>query len=114
MSANAVEATLDLEPFHDGVRPVVRFLRGPHLLGQPPFVAGNTLVEPAIEAGVEIPTIFSSVTCGSCMVTLMLGEVPLPYPLPPGLDDFLVDEGARLGCIGLPAGDVDIDLRPPI
>ena len=43
-----------------------------------------------------------------------MGEVPLPSPLPPGLDDFLVDEGAILGCIGLPRGDVDIDLRPPI
>jgi hypothetical protein len=48
------------------------------------------------------------------MVTLVIGEVPLPSPLPPGLDEFLVDEGARLGCIGLPTGDVDIDLRPPI
>jgi hypothetical protein len=48
------------------------------------------------------------------MVTLLMGDVPLPTPLPPGLDDFLVDEGARLGCIGLPIGDVDIDLRPPI
>lgn len=48
------------------------------------------------------------------MVTLMLGEVPLPEPLPPGLDDFLVEEGARLGCIGQPTGDVDIDIRPPL
>ena len=48
------------------------------------------------------------------MVTLMLGEVPLPDPLPPGLDDFLVEEGARLGCIGRPTGDVDIDIRPPL
>ena len=45
---------------------------------------------------------------------IAIGDVPLPDPLPPGLDDFLVDEGARLGCIGLPTGDVDIDLRPPI
>ena len=114
MSANAVAATLDLEPVNGDVRPVIRFLRGPHLLGQTPFVAGNTLVEHAIEAGVDIPTNCTSGTCGACMVTLLLGDVPLPDPLPPGLDDFLVDEGARLGCIGLPTGDVDIDLRPPI
>ena len=48
------------------------------------------------------------------MVSLILGEVPLPKVLPPGLDDFLVEEGARLGCIGKPRGDVDIDIRPPI
>ena len=75
MSAHAVEATLDLEPFNDEVRPVVRFLRGPHLLGQTPFVSGRTLVEHAIEAGVEIPTNCTPGTCGACMVTLMLGEV---------------------------------------
>ena len=67
MSANAVAATLDLEPFNDEVRPVVRFLRGPHLLGQTPFVAGMTLVEHAVEAGVEIPTNCSSGTCGACI-----------------------------------------------
>ena len=114
MSANAVAATLDFDPSHEQTRPVVRFLQGPHLLGQTPFVAGKTLVEHAIGAGVDIPTNCTSGTCGACMVTLMLGEVPLPDPLPPGLDDFLVEEGARLGCIGLPTGDVDIDVRPPI
>ena len=48
------------------------------------------------------------------MGTLLMGEVPVPSPIPTGLDDFLDDEGAVLGCIGLPRGDVDIDLRPPI
>ena len=114
MSANAVEAILEISPTSDDTRPVVRFLQGPHLLGQTPFVAGKTLVEHAFEAGVEIPTNCTSGTCGACMVTLILGEVPLPNPLPPGLDDFLVEEGARLGCIGLPTGDVDIDIRPPL
>ena len=48
------------------------------------------------------------------MVSWIRGEGPLPDELPPGLDDFLVEEGARLGCIGRPRGDVDIDVRPPI
>ena len=26
----------------------------------------------------------------------------------------VVEDGARLGCIGCPKGDVDIDLRPPL
>ena len=93
---------------------LVRFLRGAKLLGQTKLVPGMTIAEHGEDAGVEIPTNCTSGTCGACMVTLMLGEVPLPDPLPPGLDDFLVEEGARLGCIGRPTGDVDIDIRPPL
>ena len=48
------------------------------------------------------------------MVTLIYGDVPLPDILPPGLDDYLVEECARLGCIGVPNGDVDVDIRPPL
>ena len=48
------------------------------------------------------------------MVTLVSGEVPLPEILPPGLDEDVVEDGARLGCIGCPIGDVDIDVRPPL
>jgi len=48
------------------------------------------------------------------MVTLLYGEVPLPEILPPGLDDYLVGECARLACIGVPHGDVDVDIRPPL
>ena len=48
------------------------------------------------------------------MVTLLYGEVPLPEVLPPGLDDYLVEGCARLGCIGKPDGDVDVDIRPPL
>ncbi|MBT60889.1 MAG: hypothetical protein CMA63_04975 [Euryarchaeota archaeon] len=112
MSANAVTATLDVDPVT--VRPVIRFLQGPTLLGQTPFVPGKTLVEHAEEAGVYIPTNCTSGTCGACLVSLVYGDVPLPEELPPGLDDFLVEEGGRLGCIGVPNGDVDIDIRPPL
>jgi ferredoxin len=114
MSAGTISAEVEFGNLDYKGEPVIRFLRGIHLLGQTPYVEGKTLVEHALEAGVDIPTNCKSGTCGSCMVTLLMGEVPLPSPLPPGLDDFLVDEGARLGCIGLPIGDVDIDLRPPI
>lgn len=48
------------------------------------------------------------------MVTLLEGDVPLPEELPPGLDEEMVQEKARLGCIGCPFGDVDIDVRPPL
>ena len=94
--------------------PVIRFLKGAHLLGQCAVNPGETIVEHAEACGIRLPTNCTSGTCGTCMVSLILGEVPLPEELPPGLDDFLVEEGARLGCIGLPTGDVDIDVRPPI
>ncbi|RPG79695.1 MAG: (2Fe-2S)-binding protein [Euryarchaeota archaeon TMED117] len=93
---------------------VVRFFRGIQLLGQATVQADFTLVELAEDAGVSIPTNCSSGTCGTCMVTLLSGEVPLPEILPPGLDEDVVEDGARLGCIGCPKGDVDIDLRPPL
>ena len=48
------------------------------------------------------------------MVTLIDGDIPLPEILPPGLDDYLVENCARLGCIGMPINDVDVDIRPPL
>ena len=93
---------------------LIRFLRGAKLLGQTLEMPGKSLVEHAYEANVEIPTNCTSGNCGSCMVTLLSGEVSLPDPLTPGLDEEIVEEGARLGCIGIPKGDVDIDILPPI
>ena len=48
------------------------------------------------------------------MVTLLSGEVSVPEPMPPGLDEDFIADGARLGCIGIPKGDVDIDILPPL
>jgi len=112
MSVHSV--TTEETPEKDENPPVVRFLQGAKLLGQTPYVPGNTLVEHAEDAEVRIPTNCTSGTCGACMVTLLYGEVPLPEILPPGLDDYLVEECARLGCIGKPVGDVDVDIRPPL
>ena len=115
MSASPATLTADAEPpATTPPTPVIRFLRGPHLLGQCPVNPGETIVEHAQACGITLPTNCTSGTCGTCMVSLILGEVPLPEELPPGLDDWLVEEGARLGCIGKPRGDVDIDIRPPI
>jgi ferredoxin len=115
MSASPAGLTLDEKPPKAAPpTPVIRFLKGHVLLGQCPVNPGETLVEHAEACGISLPTNCTSGTCGTCMVSLILGEVPLPDVLPPGLDDFLVEEGARLGCIGKPRGDVDIDIRPPI
>jgi ferredoxin len=49
------------------------------------------------------------------MVTLLSGQIPLPEDLPPGLDDeFLIEQHARLSCIGIPSTSVDIELSPPL
>lgn len=115
MSAGTTGLDLDApKPDAKEPNPVIRFLKGAELLGQCAVNPGETIVDHAEECGIRLPTNCTSGTCGTCMVSLILGEVPLPEILPPGLDDFLVEEGARLGCIGLPVGDVDIDIRPPI
>lgn len=93
---------------------LIRFLRGAKLLGQTNEIVGKSLVEHAYAANVEIPTNCTSGNCGSCMVTLLSGKVSLPDPLTPGLDEEIVSEGARLGCIGIPSGDVEIDILPPL
>jgi ferredoxin len=93
---------------------VVRFFRGVQLLGQAIVEPDVPLAELAETAGVLIPTNCTSGTCGTCMITLLKGDVPLPEELPPGLDEEMVEEQARLGCIGCPSGDVDIDVRPPL
>ena len=93
---------------------MVRFFRGINLLGQAIVQPDVPLAELAETAGVVIPTNCTSGTCGTCMITLLSGEIPLPDELPPGLDEEIVEDGARLGCIGIPSGDVDIDILPPI
>ena len=93
---------------------MVRFFRGINLLGQAIVQPDVPLAELHEMAVVVIPTNCTSGTCGTCMITLLNGEVPLPEELPAGLDEEMVEEQARLGCIGCPSGDVDIDVRPPL
>ena len=93
---------------------LVRFMQGAKLLGQTRLVLGETIVEHAESAGVNLPTNCTSGTCGTCMVTLVRGKIPVPEILPPGLDDYLIEQEARLGCIGCPITDCDIDIRPPL
>lgn len=92
----------------------VRFFRGSILLGSAPLDTELTLCEHAEIAEVEIPTNCTSGTCGTCMVTLLSGEVPLPEDIPPGLDEELIAENARLSCIGVAKTSLDIEIRPPL
>tara|TARA_B100001123_G_scaffold200704_1_gene227878 strand:- start:701 stop:1003 length:303 start_codon:yes stop_codon:yes gene_type:complete len=94
---------------------VVRFFRGSILIGSTPLDKTLTICEHAELADVEIPTNCTSGTCGTCMITLVSGEIPIPAEIPPGLDDdYLIDANARLSCIGYPTNSVDIDIRPPL
>lgn len=93
---------------------LIRFFRGAKLLGQTTHVSGRTICELAIDCGVKIPTNCTSGTCGTCMITLLKGEIPVDEVLPPGLDLEYVEEGGRLGCIGIPIGEVDIEILPPL
>ena len=58
---------------------LVRFFMGAKLLGQTRLVSGDTIVEHADSAGVNIPTNCTSGTCGTCMITLLSGDVPVSY-----------------------------------
>ena len=93
---------------------VIRFFRGSQLLGLSKHDGTDTISELSKLCDVEIPTNCTSGTCGTCIVTLNSGIVVLPDELPPGLDFDLVENMARLSCIGIPSGDVDIEVRPPL
>ena len=92
---------------------VIRFYRGEQLLGIAEIEAGIPLLELAEDVGIHIMRNCTSGNCGSCMCTLKSGTVPLPDPLPPGIDEELIERGAILTCIGIPEGECEIDLIPP-
>ena len=84
MTASPASLTLEESPSNVATpSPVIRFLKGAHLLGQCAVNPGETIVEHALACGITLPTNCTSGTCGTCMVSLILGEVPLPEVLPP-------------------------------
>jgi ferredoxin len=93
---------------------IIRFYRGGLLLGTAEAEVDEPLVEVAEKAGVEIPTNCTSGNCGTCLVRLVEGRVDYPDPLPPGLDEFLVEGGGVLACCMEPIGACDIDVIPPL
>ena len=92
----------------------VRFYRGELLLGVTETEPGTSLLDLAEAIGIEIPRNCTSGNCGTCMCRLKSGSVVMPEPLPPGIDDDLIEDGAVLTCIGIPEGPVEIDLIPPL
>jgi ferredoxin len=47
-------------------------------------------------------------------VKLIQGEVPIPDPPPPGLDDYLIEDGYILACICVADAACDIETNPPL
>ena len=92
----------------------VRFYRGELLLGVTEIESDTPLLDLAEAIGVEIPRNCTSGNCGTCMCRIKSGSVSMPDPLPPGIDEDLIEEGAVLTCIGIPEDDIEIDLIPPL
>ena len=92
----------------------VRFYRGELLLGVTETEPDTPLLDLAEAIGVEIPRNCTSGNCGTCMCRIKSGSVSMPEPLPPGIDEDLIEEGAVLTCIGIPEDNIEIDLIPPL
>lgn len=92
----------------------IRFFRGDSEIGKSTIIEGCTILDLAEEAGVEIPRNCTSGTCGTCLVRLITGTVPVPAETPPGLDEYLLSEGGILSCCLYPTTSCEIDIIPPI
>ncbi|DAC25175.1 MAG TPA: 2Fe-2S iron-sulfur cluster binding domain-containing protein [Candidatus Thalassarchaeaceae archaeon] len=95
-------------------KPVVRFRRASLPLATIEVENHETLLEAACKAGLEVPSSCTSGTCGTCMMRLVSGEVDGLDPLPPGLDEDIVADGAILTCIGRAVSSCVIDVIPPL
>ncbi|CAI8187686.1 MAG: Ferredoxin [Methanobacteriota archaeon] len=95
-------------------KPVIRFRRASLPLATIEVEIYETLLEAACKAGLDIPSNCISGTCGTCMMRLVSGEVDGLDPLPPGLDEEIVSEGAILTCIGRAVSSCVIDVIPPL
>ena len=96
------------------MKPLVRFFRGQKLLGTAILDENLTICEHAIASEVEIPTNCTSGTCGTCLVSIISGNVDMGDDMPNGIDEFTVEEGGRLACISRVKENIDIDIIPPI
>ena len=85
-----------------------------YLLGSAEVEEGDFIVDVADRIGIEIPRNCTSGNCGTCLVRLISGDIEYPDPLPPGLDEFLIEDCGVLSCCMISQGSCDIDIIPPI
>tara|TARA_B100002051_G_scaffold247606_1_gene256782 strand:+ start:145 stop:438 length:294 start_codon:yes stop_codon:yes gene_type:complete len=95
-------------------KPVIRFRRASLPLATIEADTEETLLEAARRAGIDPPSNCTSGICGTCMMRLVSGELEGLNPLPPGLDEEIVANGAILACIVRAVTSCEIDVLPPL
>jgi CDP-4-dehydro-6-deoxyglucose reductase len=73
--------------------------------------AGQTLLDAALAAGLNLPHSCKSGNCGSCKALLRAGRVDYPNGPPAGLSQGETDEGYVLLCQAHARGDLTIETR---
>jgi len=92
----------------------IQFFKGKKLLGIGKIEDNIPILEIAKNVGIDIPSNCTSGTCGTCIVRLVDGKVEYPEELPPGLDEYIVEEGGILACCQKISEPCVIDITPPI
>ena len=87
--------------------------RGAQSLGVYPITAEQTILDALDEANIRIPRSCTSGTCGTCMMSLLEGEIAPIDEILPGLDDDGLPDEAILSCQAHPTSDVVVDIRTP-
>ena len=73
--------------------------------------AGETILESALRAGINLPHSCKSGNCGSCIATLVEGEVTYPFGPPMGLNEEDRRNHDILLCKAQAVGDVVVEVR---
>jgi ferredoxin len=77
-----------------------------------PVAPGQTLLEAAQAAGIDLRRMCRNGTCRACLSRLVHGQVRHRVEWP-GLSADEVEQGWILPCVALACGDVELDTRPP-
>jgi ferredoxin len=75
---------------------------------QCPVAPGQSLLEAALAAGIQLARSCRNGTCRACMCRLLEGQVRYRVDWP-GLSPDEKDEGWTLPCVAMPEGDVSLD-----
>ncbi len=73
--------------------------------------ASESVLDAALRQGIVLPYGCRNGACGSCMGTLLAGEVVYENGLPPALSERDEAQGKALFCQAVPANDLNIDVR---
>jgi len=92
----------------------IRVFRAKSEIVNTTIIENRAILDLAEDAGLEIPRNRTSGTCGTSIVSLISGTVPIPDEILPGLDEYLNNEGGILSCCLFPTTSCEIDITPPI